>query len=261
MTGLPRAVIGEVEEALARLGNAGPIRSARPLGGGCISPCVRIEEATGTPFFVKWAQPGSTAADFFAQEARSLDALRAAGSIRVPRVHGVGDAWLLLEWLEPGHATVEGWTTFGSALAEQHRHIEGRFGWAADNYIGSLPQANQPAPIWGAFWRDRRLLPQLTRATASGALSPVERARFDRLLDRLDDLLQPGDAEGASLLHGDLWSGNVHFLANGEAAVIDPSTYRGHREVDLAMAALFGGFPRAFFDAYAWTWPLCDGAE
>ena len=237
------------------------IRSVQPLGGGCISPCARVDATRGRSFFLKWGDANATPPDFFREESRSLGALEHARALRVPAVQAVGASWLLLEWLEPGRPTVEGWRALGSSLAAQHRDTCGDFGWESSNYIGSLPQVNEPAGSWAAFWRDRRLLPQLRRASAAAALDAGVDERFHRLFERLDRLLREGDDEGASLLHGDLWSGNVHFLASGDAAAIDPSTYRGHREVDLAMAELFGGFPRAFFDAYVEAWPLKPGYD
>src|SRR5690606_17965293 len=118
-------------------------------------------------------------------------------------------------------------------------------------------QTNEPSGDWPSFWRERRLRPQLD--LAAGRLDADIRARFDTLLHGLDDRLGPANEDGPSLLHGDLWNGNVHFT-DGGAALIDPASSNGHREVDLAMAALFGGFPAAFFDAYSAEWPLLTGA-
>lgn len=207
---------------------------------------------------MKWAGRG-TPPDFFPEEARSLHALRDRGAVRVPAVRGVAAGWLLLEWLEPGSPGRTGWADLGRGLARVHAPSGETFGWPASNYIGSLPQDNGGASSWGAFWRERRLAPQLERAFAGGFFAPAERRRFERLLVRLDGLLAAGDDEGASLLHGDLWSGNIHFTKDGAAALIDPSSYYGHREVDLAMAELFGGFEAAFFDAYAEAFPLQPG--
>jgi fructosamine-3-kinase len=135
------------------------------------------------------------------------------------------------------------------------------FGWAADNFIGSLPQANSACVRWPQFWAEQRLFPQWERARRSGHFDAADGRAFRRLLARLDDLLAPGDADGPSLLHGDLWGGNVHVISGGEAALIDPSTYHGHREVDLAMAELFGGFGASFLPAYREAWPLAPGYD
>jgi protein-ribulosamine 3-kinase len=263
------------------------IRSAAPVGGGCISRTARVETAGGDIAFLKWGGRGEAPPGLFAAEARGLRALHDAGAVRVPAVLAVHDdgppdggsqpavrdavedeagyatrcAWLLLEWLEPGRPTDGGWERLGAALAGLHRHRAGRFGGDADNFIGALPQENAPLADWAAFWRDRRLAPQLRRAAELGLLDRAARAAFDRLLDRLPDHLAPAAGDGASLLHGDLWNGNVQHLRDGSAALIDPSVYHGHREVDLAMADLFGGFGAGFHAAYREAWPLADGYE
>ncbi|MDX1674517.1 MAG: fructosamine kinase family protein, partial [Longimicrobiales bacterium] len=166
--------------------------------------------------------------------------------------------WLLLEWLEPGSGGPGAWRRLGAELAALHRHGDDRFGADADNFIGSLPQANGRTDSWPDFWRDRRLEPQLRQAVDRGLMDDGDRRRFDALFDRLEEILAVGSEEGPSLLHGDLWSGNVHMTDDG-AAVIDPSVYHGHREVDLAMAELFGGFERGFFEAYDDGWPRTAG--
>jgi fructosamine-3-kinase len=252
---LPVEVRAGVEAALSSR-----IRRVSPVGGGCISPVARVEMEGGGVAFVKWREPGGVRG-LFRAEATSLAALAAAAALRVPAVLGVEDAgegvgWLLLEWLEPGRPGTGSWERLGHGLARLHRTVGPRWGWPEDNFIGPLPQANGWLDDWPAFWRERRLEPQLRRAVEAGALSGSDRRRFDRLLDRLDEALAGAAADGPSLLHGDLWSGNVHFVAGGEPALIDPSSSYGHREVDLAMAELFGGFDAAFFRAYDEAWPV-----
>ena len=249
---LPDSVRAEVA---AQLGAR--VRQESAVGGGCISPAYRVWLESGACIFVK-LQPATGPVEILWSEADALDALQATESVRVPRVLARGDDWLALEWLEPARATAADWTELGRALARLHRKRAGTFGWDRDNYIGTLPQDNTPSPSWPEFWRVRRLEPQ--RARAAAAFDDATRVRFELLYDRLDDMLRPGDEEGASLLHGDLWNGNVHMTALGPA-VIDPSSYYGHREVDLAMAALFGGFPPDFFAAYEAEWPLLSGAD
>ncbi|HEU0053290.1 MAG TPA: fructosamine kinase family protein [Longimicrobium sp.] len=249
----------------ARLGRT---LAASPVGGGCISHAARVETADG-PVFLKHnaeAPPG-----LFAAEADGLRALRAAAgdALRVPEVIAVHDsmesgdgddapAWIALEWLEPAPSGRGHSGRLGRGLAHLHRApVDGRWGWARDNFIGALPQSNAPSPAWPAFWRDRRLAPQLDLARRAHRLPGTE-GEWERLLDRLPDLLAAGDEDGASLLHGDLWSGNVMATAGGPA-LIDPAAYRGHREADLAMAELFGGFDAAFHAAYREAWPLLPG--
>jgi fructosamine-3-kinase len=229
------------------------------VAGGCISPCARIARTDGDVAFLKWTDDAKTPDHFFRAEAEGLERLGAAGAVRVPSVLAVGDRWLLLEWLEPGAATDAVWERLGGELAALHRVRAEAFGAAEDNFIGSLPQANGWSASWPEFWRERRLLPCYREAYEAGHFGPRDRARFDALLDRMEQALDDVASEGPSLLHGDLWNGNVHPLRDGGAALIDPSCYYGHRDVDLAMAELFGGFGRRFFDAYDDAWPRAEG--
>ena len=237
---------------------------SRGVGGGCISQTARLQFTDGTKLFLKWASRRDAVSGLFSEEARSLAALRDAGSLRVPGVIDTQDddeefRYILLEWLEPGHATSKSWRELGSALAALHRNQSTQFGWRSNNFIGSLPQSNTAHDSWVDFWRDQRLRPQMARAEAR--FGKRDTGRLERLLADLDSLIGIGNEEGPSLLHGDLWSGNVHILNDETPAVIDPSTYYGHREVDLAMSKLFGGFDTEFYRAYEASWPRNEGAD
>lgn len=257
---VPADIAEEIEEALSsELGRSVRLGGSRAVGGGCISPAARVEIEGEEPAFLKWSEPGVVPTDFFHEEAKSLRALATAAAVRVPAVRAVAERWLLLEWLEPGRASADTWARLGSALALQHRTRAAAFGWAADNYIGSLRQSNGWHEEWPAFWRDQRLEPQLARAMKHGHFGRAECARFHALLARLEEALVVASTEGPSLLHGDLWGGNVHTLRDGTPALVDPSSYHGHREVDLAMAELFGGFAKNFFHAYEEAWALAAG--
>ena len=260
---LPPSVQSGVEAALTdRLGRATTIDSVTAVGGGCISPTGRLRTSTDETFFIKWGAPDLPDA-LLAAEARGLKALAAPAAVRVPEVIATDDGaetpWLLLEWLEPGGASPGSWERLGRELAALHRTRADHFGADHPNFIGSLPQRNDPSADWAGFWRERRLTPQLERALDAGLLGDDDARDFDDLHHRLPELLEPALEDGASLLHGDLWGGNVHMMADGTPAIIDPSSYHGHREVDLAMAELFGGFGRGFRAAYEATWPLAPG--
>ena len=226
------------------------------MGGGCISPAARIDTDAG-PRFLKWSG-GRQPAGLFRAEAEALRAIAATATVRVPVVEAFADDWILMEWLEPGVAGPAAWSEFGRALARLHRAQADRFGWPDSNYIGQLEQSNARDGSWSRFWKSQRIAPQMERAIAAGHFSGSDQRLLKAHLEALDDLLAVGDAEGPSLLHGDLWSGNAHEMA-GVVAAIDPSSYYGHREVDLAMAALFGGFPAAFYEGYEAEWPLEPG--
>ena len=252
---LPDAVRAEVERAL------GAVLRITPVSGGCISDAFRVETADG-PVFLK--HHPQAPAGMFAAEADGLRALYAAagGALRIPVVLAMDDAgdgarWIALEWLEPGPRGPSFGERLGRGLAALHRDGSGGWGWARANFIGALPQSNDAAPTWAEFWRDQRLAPQLelARSARRDAGSPRD---WDLLLDRLPELLAAAEEDGPSLLHGDLWSGNV-LSASGEPALIDPAVYRGHREADLAMAELFGGFDARFHAAYHEAWPLLPG--
>ena len=231
------------------------ISHAVPVSGGCVSRAARVRGDNGHEFFVKWA-PADAGAAAFAEEEFALERLAATRTVRVPRVRARGGRWLLLEWLNSGTATIAGWQEFGRLLARLHRTSRNEYGWPHSNYIGALPQANEQHDDWAEFFRTQRLEPQLVRAKSDGHFDGGDMMLFARLFAALPELLAPAAEDGPSLLHGDLWIGNACGLADGSIAAIDPATYYGHREVDLAMADLFGGFPREFYDAYDAEWSL-----
>ncbi|HUL90887.1 MAG TPA: fructosamine kinase family protein [Burkholderiales bacterium] len=236
---------------------AGPFRieQAAPAGGGCIHRCLTLE-GSGRRYFAKVNDRAQL--ENFAAEADGLAALAAAGA-RVPsalcRGESGDEAFLVLEHLEM-HGNGD-YAALGRTLARVHSARGEFFGWRRDNYIGTTPQLNRRSSSWGDFWRDARLRPQLDLGRKNGlAASLLEKGA--RLVEAVPRLLS-GHAPAASLLHGDLWSGNAGFLAGGAPVLFDPAVYWGDRETDLAMTELFGGFPPAFYSAYAETAPLDAG--
>jgi len=182
----------------------------------------------------------------YAAEAEGLRALRVAG-VRAPEpfAHGVrgGKAFIEMERLELGAPA--DWRSMARMLAALHRNTSDRFGWQSDNWIGLGPQKNGWCGDWAQFWIERRLQPQLRKAEQNGFR--FEEMNYSRILARHKP--QP------SLLHGDLWSGNAGFTAEGPV-IFDPAVYYGDREADLAMTELFGGFPRKFYASYDEAFPL-----
>ncbi len=247
--------------ALARrLGSR--VVSARGLSGGDINEAYELKLENGERWFLKTNQRAPET--MFPAEARGLDWLRSAGALRVPEVRAVsqpgeGVHYLVLELIAPAPPARDFDAVLGQQLAALHRAGAATFGLDHDNFIGSLPQSNRPAETWADFYRARRLEPQLERATQSGALSYSARRAFERLFARLPELV--GAAEPPSRLHGDLWGGNLHIDGAGAPCLIDPAVYGGHREVDLAMMKLFGGFSARVFAAYDEAFPLSPGAE
>lgn len=247
-----------------------------PVGGGCIHSAWRLDLADGSRLFAK--TNGASSLPLLEAEAEGLRALKvAAGNegpqLPVPLACGLAgpSAVLVLSWLdlEGGRSAAQGppWRRLGAALAGLHRHSLTRscaagdrggssFGWPRDNVIGAFPQGNGWDDDWGRFFVERRLVPQLEHLARSG--TPLAQAQS--LLERAGQWLVDHQPD-PSLVHGDLWSGNAAISAGGQGAIFDPAIYRGDREVDLAMARLFGGFPEAFFEGYTETWPLPSGHE
>jgi fructosamine-3-kinase len=236
----------------AATGESFQVRQQRSVGGGCINRAAVVEDVERA-FFVKLNAPDRL--DMFEAESEGLAALAAARAIRVPEPVCVGlaggESFLVMERLDLG-GRLDG-ERAGRRLAELHRATAERFGWHRDNTIGSTPQRNAPHHDWVAFWRERRLGPQLALAAANGHRGPLQ-SDGERLLSRLDALI--GHAPSPSLLHGDLWGGNIGATPEGEPVIFDPAVYHGDREADLAMTELFGGFDSRFQAAYREAWPL-----
>jgi fructosamine-3-kinase len=237
------------------------ILGTEPVSGGCIHQTARLFTNLKEDFFLKWAE--GPLSDVFAAEADGLSALRESTEATVPEVIGYSDAagtpaWLLLEYIPRGRATSNYAESLGEALAGLHDAREDSYGWHRANYIGSLPQSNTPVDDWSEFWWAERIEPQLSLAVDGGRLTGLDR-EWAALESKLPMLLTGVAGDGCSLLHGDLWSGNVYPGPDGGPVLVDPAVYRGHSEVDLAMTELFGGFPGAFYSAYGQARPLLDG--
>jgi len=185
---------------------------------------------------------------FFDAEARGLAALAASRTLRVPRVLAVGTRGIVLEDLGTGRPSDDDWERAGAALARMHATTSDHFGFDADGWCGDSPQDNTRDADGYRFFAERRLLPQGTRAAASGLLEANDRHALDRVCDRLADLIPKAPP---ALVHGDLWIANLHACANRELALIDAgAVHHGWAEADLAMLTLFGEPPPTFFAAY-----------
>ena len=241
-------------------GEAFEVENAAGVGGGCINAAWRLEGG-GRRYFVKLNTAEQL--DMFEAEAAGLRAMADTGTVRVPEpvawgVSGV-QAWLAMEYLPTGRETSVAMERFGRELARMHRHTQPQFGWHRDNTIGSTPQINTGSADWCEFWRAHRLGFQLELAGRNGYGGSLQR-KGEALLESFPKLFRRHAPE-ASLLHGDLWSGNYAVGADGAPIVFDPAVYYGDREADLAMTELFGGFSSAFYAAYVEEWPLDAGYE
>jgi fructosamine-3-kinase len=252
-----------LQAALARRLGA-PVIGSRPLGGGDINDAYEVELGDGRRLFVKTNERAPRA--MFPAEARGLAWLAEARALRIPEVvaasaeEGDGPPFLALELVRAGRPARDFDERLGRGLAALHRFGAPGFGLDHDNFVGRLPQSNAAVPGgWAAFYRARRLEPQLRRAVEGGRAPARMRRGFDRLFAALPELCGP--AEPPARLHGDLWGGNLLCDDAGAPCLIDPAVYGGHREIDLAMMRLFGGFGERVFAAYDEAFPLADGHE
>ncbi len=262
----------------------GQITNVVGVGGGCISNASRIE-AAGNSFFLKWS--AGEAGGTFEAEAAGLKALRGSGrGLVIPEVFAARNSaaqagpragldpqqgleprpsldqdigFILMEWIGEGRKGRDFWPRLGTALADLHRHPGSSFGFESDNYIGRIEQINGFVDNWADFFLSNRLEFQRERARDLGRWRSHWDAHFDRLAARLPGILP--DTPTASLVHGDLWAGNVIATASGAPVLVDPAAHYAHREVDLAMSELFGGFPNSFYRSYDETWPIEPGYQ
>lgn len=185
---------------------------------------------------------------FFEAESRGLAALRDTATVRVPDVLDLAADRIVLEDLGQGSASPAQQVEAGARLARLHRSPRPYFGFPTAGWCGDSAQDNTPSRDGIGFFVERRLLAQLRRARDSGLIDSGEQARIERIGSRLDAWIPP---QPPVLVHGDLWTGNLHACANGELALIDGgAVHFGWAETDLAMLTLFGEPGPSFFDAY-----------
>ena len=236
--------------------------STESTSGGCISKAYKIKTDSGARYFLKFNS--ELPADMFPREANGLKELRKANAIRVPEVISAGADFILTELIEQGPKEKAFFENFGRKFARLHRYTSKEFGFYEDNYIGSNNQINIPIKAeknnWIEFYFNKRILIQFKLAEKNRNNTPELTDGIKKLENKIEKILSGCDEE-PSLLHGDLWSGNFIVDDQGSACLIDPAVYYGHREADLAMTKLFGGFSPDFYSAYNEIYPLKDGFE
>lgn len=250
----------DIEQAIGMAtGAAFRLDRQSAIGGGCINSAMRIS-GNGREYFIKLND--ARLLDMFEAEADGLRELAAAQAVRVPAPICTGtsgsQAYIVMQYLVlGGRAGATGMARFGEQLAQMHRYSKDQFGWQRDNTIGSTPQPNAWRADWIVFWREQRLGYQLQLAAQRGigARTVQKGEKLAAHLHAFFSDYQPP----ASVLHGDLWSGNYGISEAGEAVIFDPAVYFGDRETDLAMTELFGGFGSEFYAAYNASWPLDAG--
>jgi len=228
------------------------------ISGGCINQAYCIKDSKHS-FFIKLNKTKSF--HMFEAEATGLQEIINSHALRVPTPICWGrnetNSWLVLEYIEMDHITKNGSASLGTGLAELHRISFEKFGWIQNNTIGSTPQINNFSLDWIQFWRKHRLGYQLQLAKTNGFTGRLLK-QGEYLMEELEAFF-PETSQVASLLHGDLWSGNYSYDLAGCPVLYDPAIYYGDRETDLAMTELFGGFSTTFYAAYNEAYPLDPG--
>lgn len=238
---------GISEQLKATFGSAFEIYQWSPLSGGDINEVYRLNTSSGELCIKLNDQfPG-----MFEREASGLALLKKQTRFAIPEVISTGKqgqyGFLLMSYIESAKPKADFWTLFGERLAEMYQVSDQYFGLTQDNFIGSLPQSNQQRTNWSDFYYFERMLPQIEMAIDSGKMDTSFKTKAKALYAKLNNIFPH---EPPALLHGDLWSGNYMVSDSGTPALIDPAVYFGHREMDLAMMQLFGGFDRKVFDVY-----------
>jgi fructosamine-3-kinase len=248
-TEIAQAISRETEQEFA-------IANTKSVSGGCINQGYQVSSKNRT-YFVKLNDVSQV--DMFVAEALGLKQMYATKTITVPQPICWGTAanssYIVLQWLDLGGGNNQSWTEMGRQLAAMHRVGTSKdFGWSRNNTIGSTPQINTWMDNWADFFAEQRIGYQLKLAKRRGGNFPDQNRVVDAVRNKLNER-QPQ----ASLVHGDLWSGNAAISSDGTPIILDPATYYGDRETDLAMTELFGGFPTAFYHGYNQAWELDSG--
>ena len=238
------------------------IISQKSVSGGCINDAEIITTKYGKTFFVK--TNNNSTSDLFQCEANGLNEIAKTNVIRVPKAIYSSEDFLILENIISKSRSKLFWEDFGRSFAQLHKVIGNVFGFNEDNYIGSTKQLNltskEESNNWTEFYFHNRLLFQYNLAEQNGYAQSQLRDSFSKLEYKIPQIFNNINVQ-PNLLHGDLWSGNFITDELGNACLIDPAVYYGHREADLAMTKLFGGFDSKFYSAYNEKFPLDDGYE
>ena len=232
----------------------------KPVGGGSINLTYCLETKNRN-YFIK-INSKSKFPGMFEAEAAGLLLLGQSHSVNVPHVILCGDAddesFLLMEWIEARRPTAKASEQLGRNIAQMHKNTAECFGLDRDNYIGSLRQSNKQHDTWSDFFFEERLQPMVRMAVEKRLLNHNDVLAFEQLYKNLPGLF---NEEAPSLIHGDLWGGNFLVDHDQRPYLIDPAVSFGHREFDLAMTTLFGGFSDEFYSAYIEVSPLAKGWE
>ncbi|HLN71670.1 MAG: fructosamine kinase family protein [Methylococcaceae bacterium] len=241
-------------------GTSVQLKGKHPLGGGCINHAVKLDTTAGD-YFLKWH--ATAPSDIFVKEGAGLDEMRSVDNpyLRIPKViwSKEADEWpglLLIEYL-PDPTTHSGYDErLGRGIAVIHRHTASAYGFHHSNYCGNTLQDNTWTQSWPEFYAVRRIEALIKQLVEKRGMPSDEQKVYSKLTDKMPQLLSHSTTP--SLIHGDLWSGNYMYTADGPA-LIDPACYYADREMELGMMQLFGGFSTEVWDAYQDEFPLPEG--
>ncbi|HIF52049.1 MAG TPA: fructosamine kinase [Thiotrichaceae bacterium] len=229
--------------------------------GGCINDSRIVTTKDGRQFFIKTHPQVNSFPRLFETEFKALQLLAEPDVIHVPKPIAYDDDFIVMDVFNEGRPAKDWQEQMGRCLAQLHLATKKElFGFADDNYIGTTTQLNNWNDSWLDFWREQRLAYQLKLFSKKTNKDDLLLQTGERLINKLDSII--GDvSEPAVLLHGDLWSGNAAANEQGQPIMFDPASYYGHREAEIGMMRLFGGFGSCCESAYAEIWPLEEGAE
>jgi len=231
------------------------VTNYKPVHGGDINEAFCVFEGN-KKYFLK-INDAKQFPRMFEKEMNGLNTLYRNCNLIIPEAIKCGvveqQQYLLLEWIETGSPKKDFWKQFGAGIAIMHKQQQSFFGWKEDNYIGNLQQRNDKHESWNLFYAECRIMPLAMQLLNSNAFSKNDVTAAEELCEKFNEIFPN---ESPALLHGDLWSGNFMVAANGYAAIFDPAVYYGHRQMDIGMAKLFGGFDQRFYDAYEEIYPL-----
>lgn len=252
---IPGEVIHALSDFWAKQSLESKIIKSRSIGGGSINSAYYLETLDRS-YFLKY----NTAAahpHMFSSEFKGLLLLSDSSTIRIPKpMHfheGQQYSFILMEYIDQGKTDGQFWEDFAMQLAQMHQSSCDYFGLDFDNYMGSLAQSNQKHSSFVDFFIKQRLIPQIKMARDKGFLSSTHIRQSERLFAELPSIFP---TEKPALIHGDLWSGNFMNDERGGPVIMDPAVYYGHREVDIAMTTMFGGFAEQFYQSYHQYYPL-----
>lgn len=248
-----KKLLYDIETKLGR-----SVTNIAPLSGGSINQVYRLQTACES--YVLKVNNQIDFPGMFRLEADGLQTIRDTQTIAVPDVllhEATGDdSYLVLEWVNTGRHTHKSSQALGEQLAQMHRHTANQFGFKTDNYMGSLVQSNKRKGSWSDFFIDQRLKPMVQMAVENSRLASHDALLFEKLYEIVPAIFTE---EPPALVHGDLWSGNYLISAEEKPYLIDPAVSYSNREFDIAMTTLFGGFDKAFYEAYQANYPLQSG--